>query len=105
MTLRVCSQPDCPALQPETYCLEHRRVREQQRGTRQERGYDARHDQLRRIWQARMDKGEQVVCWRCREAGRPHVVDPQRWDLGHDDTTGRHRGPECVAGNRATAGR
>jgi hypothetical protein len=85
-------------------CAGCQRGRERQRGTRQERGYDARHDRLRARYQRRMDAGERFTCWRClEERGVRHDVDPASWDLGHQG--GKHRGPECPARNRATAGR
>tara|TARA_R100000655_G_scaffold92848_1_gene134068 strand:+ start:18535 stop:18708 length:174 start_codon:yes stop_codon:yes gene_type:complete len=54
-----------------------------------------------------MEAGERVVCWRCRdEHGIEHDVDPESFDLGHDDSDrSLYRGPECVSGNRATAAR
>jgi hypothetical protein len=53
-----------------------------------------------------MDAGERFTCWRCAEQGRPHDVDPTNWHLGHDDLDRtKYRGPECPAGNQATAGR
>lgn len=53
-----------------------------------------------------MAQGERFTCWRCAEQGKPHLVDPNNYDLGHDDIDrSAYRGPECVAGNRATAGR
>jgi hypothetical protein len=74
--------------------------------TRQQRGYDSNHDRLRAQWQNRLDQGEPVVCWRCDQAGHPHLVDPSYWHLGHDDyNRGLYRGPECPPGNQATAGR
>ena len=53
-----------------------------------------------------MANGERFICWRCAERGKPHEVDPSAYDLGHDDLDRSvYRGPECVAGNRATTGR
>lgn len=102
MALRVCAEPGCPNLQPETRCLEHRRAREQQRGTRQQRGYDAKHDTLRAHYQRRMNNGEQFYCWRCTTT----PIDPHAWHLGHDDADrSKHRGPECPPCNLATSGR
>lgn len=77
------------------------------KGTTTQRGYGAKHQGLRRQWQARIDAGELVTCWRCAEEGHPHPIIPgDEWDLGHDDTDRSHyRGPECQRGNRATSGR
>ena len=106
MSLSVCLEPGCPTLTNKTRCKAHERSRDRERGTRQERGYDAAHDRLRAEYQRRMDAGEAFVCWRCAEAGRPHDVDPKHWHLGHDDKDRRmYRGPECPAGNLATSGR
>lgn len=65
------------------------------------------HRRERKQWERRMRAGEQVVCWRCEEEqGVIHLVDPDRFDLGHDDhDRSITRGPECQAGNRATATR
>ena len=77
------------------------------RKTTTERGYGGKHQKLRREWQARIDAGETVTCWRCAEKGEPHTIGPgDEWDLGHDDDNRSvYRGPECVGGNRATATR
>lgn len=106
MSLRVCLEPGCPTITNRTRCKAHDRARDQARGTRQERGYDAAHDRLRADWQRRLDTGEVVICWRCAEAGKPHAIDPNDWQLGHDDDDRTvYRGPECSAGNQATSGR
>lgn len=106
MTLRVCL--NCMATIPagRSRCTTHERIRDKARGTRQERGYDAEHDRLRADYQQRMDDGERFTCWRCAEQGKPHLVDPtpSAWHLGHDDFDRTlYRGPECPAGNLATA--
>ena len=99
--MRVCAEPGCPELQPESRCLEHRRQGERKRGTRQQRGYGAEHDRLRADYQRRMDKGERFTCWRCTKP-----IDPASWDLGHhDQDRSIYRGPECVSCNRATKSR
>jgi hypothetical protein len=101
MTLRVCSQPGCPSLQPEPKCPTHRSQAERQRGTRQERGYDAGHEAERKRWAPLVATGN-VKCWRCRE----HIPADAAWDLGHDDRDrSKYRGPECRPCNRATSGR
>ena len=103
--MKVCLEPGCGTLTKRTRCRDHERAKDKARGTRAERGYGAGHQALRADWQRRMDAGEQVICWRCADQGRPHVVDPTRWDLGHDDNDRtQYRGPECY-GNRATSGR
>lgn len=99
--MRVCPEPGCPELVDKGRCKDHRRQREQQRGTRQQRGYDATHDTLRAEFQRRMDAGHRFNCWRCTKP-----IDPTHWHLGHDDHNRTvYRGPECVPCNLATAGR
>ena len=102
MTKRVCSEPGCPVLIDQgTRCPTHTRQRDQARGTRQARGYDAAHDRLRASYQRRMDAGEPFVCWRCSR-----LIDPDDWHLGHDDhDRTRYRGPECPPCNLSTASR
>jgi len=105
MALRVCSEPGCPILVPRgtSRCADHQRQVERARGTRQARGYDADHDRLRAAWQAQLDAGARMTCWRpdCHT-----VIDPSNWHLGHDDNDRTiYRGPECVPCNTATSGR
>lgn len=101
--MRVCAEPGCPTLTAARYCTQCQAQREQARGTRQQRGYDARHDALRNAWQRRMDSGETVHCWR-PDCGQ--VIDPSEWHLGHDDhDRTKYRGPECPACNLRAAGR
>ena len=101
MGMRVCAEPGCPELQPESRCAEHRREREQRRGSRQQRGYGPKHQAMRRGYQRRMDKGEAFTCWRC-----PCPIDPDEWALGHcDSDRGRYHGPECPPCNDATSSR
>lgn len=99
--MRVCSEPGCPALQREARCLDHRRVRERKRGTRQERGYDAAHDAERAEYEQCMAKGEWFMCWRCDAP-----IDPSNWTLGHCDIDRTiYHGPECPPCDYATSGR
>jgi hypothetical protein len=101
--MRVCSQPGCPNLTPKPgRCPEHARAHEQQRGSRQARGYNSGHDQLRTNWAPQVAKGT-VTCWRCGQRIQPG----EPWDLGHDDHDRTiTRGPEHAARcNRSAAGR
>jgi len=103
MAKRVCTEPGCPTLVDAGRCAEHRRERDRQRGTRQERGYAAAHDRLRASYQRRMAKGERFTCWRCPT---PTPIDPAAWHLGHcDDDRRLYHGPECISCNTATSGR
>jgi hypothetical protein len=104
VTLKVCAEPGCPTLTDRTRCTDHTRARDRARGTRQERGYDAAYDRLKRAYQRRMDAGEVFVCWRCVELDKPHDVDPNDWHLGHDNADRSViRGPQCPASNLATS--
>jgi hypothetical protein len=99
---RVCPRPGCPALIPAgaRYCPTHAREYETRRGTRQARGYDARHNALRADWQRRIDRGERVVCATC-----PTVLTGRTWDLGHADDRRAYIGPQCLPCNRGDGGR
>ena len=95
--MRVCI--DCPKLIPTgSRCATCARRKDKARGTRQARGYNAAHDQLRRTYQRRMNHGETFQCWRC---GDP--INPELWHLGHDDNDrDTYRGPECPPCNLAS---
>lgn len=105
--MKVCIEPGCPVLSESTRCADHRRAQEAARGSAADRGYGSQHRRLRAAWKRRMDNGECVVCWRCKEErGVTHFVDPDSFDLGHDDhDRTKYRGPECRRGNRATSSR
>lgn len=66
--MRVCAEPGCPELQPESRCLAHRRAREQRRGTRQARGYDAGFERAKRL-------PEYVNATHCAACGQPFTED------------------------------
>ena len=92
----------CPTIltNGERYCPRHARAYEQRRGTRQARGYDTRHDQLRTAWQRRIDAGEIVHCPTCGVR-----ITRRDWDLGHTDDRRAYRGPQCLPCNRSDGGR
>lgn len=99
---KVCPRPGCPALTAGGPCPEHRREADRARGSRQQRGYDARHDALRRVVKARLDAGQVVHCWRCGA----RIFRGEPFDLGHDDhDRSLYRGPECPTCNRSAGGR
>ena len=103
MALRPCIEPDCPVLTDRTRCLDHTRSKDRERGTRQQRGYDAAHDREARAWRESIRRGERVLCWRC---GQP-ITDPDDCHLGHDDhdrsiTRGPEHGRAC---NLSAAGK
>lgn len=97
--MRRCAYHLCPVLIPDEarYCRDHLIVRDHERASSSERGYDAAHRRLRRSWQRRMNAGEQVSCLRC---GLP-ILPGQPWDLGHNDARDAWTGPEHAHCNRA----
>ena len=99
--MKVCSVPGCPTLSTGSRCPPHASAHERKRGTRQQRGYDARHDKLRAQWAPRVATGT-VRCWRCGEL----ITATEPWDLGHDDhDRTKYNGPEHANGcNRRAAG-
>lgn len=98
--MRVCAEPGCPTLTRTRRCAPCQAQAEVARGTRQQRGYDAGHDALRKAWQQRMDTGETVHCWRCTR-----LIDRTDWHLGHDDDDrSQYRGPECPTCNTRAGG-
>lgn len=102
MPKRVCAEPGCPTITDQTRCTSHTRARDKARGTRQERGYNAQHDNLRAAYQQRIDSGEHITCWR---PGCWTVLTGRTWHLGHDDhDRSITRGPECIPCNLKHAG-
>ena len=70
MSKRVCT--GCRAIyDPRTTgaragrCPTCSRSHNRARGSREERGYGAAHQATRAAYQARMDAGEVLICWRC----------------------------------------
>lgn len=97
--MRRCAYTRCPQLIPngERYCSEHKRARDNERGSSAQRGYGSAHQQERAQWWQRLADGEQVTCPRC---GRP-ILPGQCWDLGHNDKRDAWTGPEHAHCNRA----
>ena len=77
---RNCPKPNCIQVADGRYCTEHNREHEAKRGTRQQRGYNAKYDRDRKWWKVRVDLGL-VDCWRCSKPLEPGAV----FHLGHDD--------------------
>ena len=69
-------------------CEPHAQAYEARRGSRQERGYDAKHVAAR-VEVAPAVLAGLVNCWRCNEV----ILPGEEWDLGHLDD-GRYGGPE-----------
>ena len=102
MPKRVCPKPGCPTLIPAgtRYCPTHAREYETRRGSRQARGYDTRHDRMRRTLVNRMNAGETIRCIDCGMKLTPTTL-----DLGHTDDRAGYRGPQCATCNRSDGGR
>ena len=102
---RVCAEPDCPELVTRGRCTTHTREQDRQRGTRQQRGYDAAHDRLRRTWEPRVDLGR-VQCHAhvCLMPARL-IIPGTPWDLGHSDDRTTWTGPEHARCNRSAGAR
>lgn len=67
--MRVCSQSGCGVLISKAgYCTTHARVREQARGTRQARGYDAAFDRAKQ-------EPEYVTATHCETCGERFTTD------------------------------
>jgi hypothetical protein len=99
--VKVCAEPGCPTLTPNSRCPTHTRARDRARGSRQSRGYDTNHDRLRAQWAPRVATGT-IPCARCHRLITP--TDP--WDLGHHDTDrSKYTGPEHATCNRAAGAR
>lgn len=102
--MKVCSIHGCPILfksTTSTRCPKHRQQYERARGSRQQRGYDTNHDQLRQQWAPKVRTGR-VACARCRE----RITPDEPWDLGHDDDDrAKYSGPEHRKCNRSAGGR
>ena len=95
---------DCPNLGPwkRGRCPDHERARDKQRGTRQQRGYDAQHQATRASLVAQLDRVGWLTCWRCT---RP-ITNADDMHVGHDDhDRSLTRGPEHRLCNLSAAGR
>lgn len=98
---RNCPKPNCIKVADGRYCTEHNREHEANRGTRQQRGYNAKYDRDRKWWKVRVDLGL-VECWRCSAPLKPGAP----FHLGHDDNDRTIvKGPECPACNLSAAGK
>lgn len=99
--MRVCPIPGCPHLTAGGRCPAHARAQDKARGTRQQRGYNAEHDRLRRKLAPLVARG-QARCARCGEPISP----TEPWDLGHTEDRTAWTGPEHANRcNRAAGGR
>jgi len=79
------------------------------RPTSAQRGYDHKHQKLRKR-EARKVEAGLAHCWRCLSEGKSKEeawIEPgSAWDLGHDDKDRTmYRGPEHARCNRSTTSR
>jgi hypothetical protein len=117
VALRVCAcvgcaahPGSCPELTPARHCGPQENncagQREQARGTRQQRGYDAEHDRLRLRWKPKVDRCtvhcHAAVC--VMTSGRL-ILPGQPWDLGHTADRTAWTGPEHAVCNRSAGGK
>lgn len=98
----ACSKAGCPNLKP---CPTHMRQAERARGTRQQRGYDWRHDQLRNSWKPHVEAGT-IDCQNpvCLMPIR-RILPGQEWQLGHTPDRTKWRGPEHARCNQSEGGK
>jgi hypothetical protein len=95
--MRVCLEPGCPNLQPESRCEKHKPAHSTHTRTATQRGYGAAHRKLREQWRPKVEAGL-VNCARCGKRIAPNAA----WDLGHDDhDRTKYRGPEHANCNRS----
>jgi hypothetical protein len=103
--MRVCAEPGCPELSLTPRCQGHTREVDRARGTRQQRGYDAGHDRLRRRWKPQVDAGlvdcKADICL----APIRRILPGEPWQLGHTPDRTAYRGPEHQLCNEAEGGR
>lgn len=77
---RICPKRGCPKIAVGRYCPTHNSEHEKQRGSREERGYGAEFQRLRRAWAKEVAKGT-VPCGRCGKLIHPNTP----FHLDHDD--------------------
>jgi hypothetical protein len=98
--MRVCPTAGCPELVSSGYCDTCQPARERARGTRQQRGYDARHDRLRRQWAPKVEAG----LTRCSRCALP-ILPGAEWALDHTDDRAGYLGPSHRRCNDSAGGR
>lgn len=100
--MKVCPTPGCPTLIPvkARHCVPCAQDCERARGTRQQRGYDAEHDRLRKRYAHKVASGT-AFCARCRQP----ITPGQSWHLDHTDDRTGYLGASHALCNLSTAGR
>ncbi len=100
------AHPDsCPELTTARRCDACSGEAEQRRGRRQARGYDRAHEQARKQWLPKVERGE-VDCAAptCLLPIR-RILPGQTWHLDHDDTRTGYRGPAHERCNTSAGGK
>lgn len=98
--MKVCAQPGCPKLQPESRCRDHRREREQARGSSTARGYNYQHKVLSEAARA---QAVGSTCHFCDQA----ITEGQPLALDHTEDRSGYRGVvhlSCNASDGAKRG-
>lgn len=97
---RPCQTPGCPALieAGRRRCTDCAAKAERIRGTRQQRGYDARHDRERRR------VARTVIGTPCARCGQP-IQAGEPWHLDHTDDRTAYLGPSHERCNTSAGGR
>lgn len=105
--MRVCScttclahPGSCPELVAKGRCPACAQQAEVRRGSRQQRGYGAQHERIRRQWAPKVATGT-VTC-----ARGDHLIDPAKpWALDHTDDRTGYLGPSCATCNNRAGGK
>jgi hypothetical protein len=97
---RVCAKVGCPATATTSYCPTHQAEAERARGSREQRGYDHAHRELRKQWAPKVARGG-ILCGKCGNTIQPGTT----WHLGHTDDRTTWTGPEHAHCNLSDAGR
>jgi len=97
---RICAKAGCPRVADGRYCPVHNAAYEAERGSREARGYDHKHRELRKQWAPKVAQGN-IPCAKCKQV----ITTYQRWHLGHTDDRTAWTGPEHEHCNLSDAGR
>lgn len=97
---RICAKAGCPAIAIGSYCQPHQAEAERARGSREARGYDHAHRELRKQWAPKVATGS-VICGKCNNTIQAGAI----WHLGHSDDRTAWTGPEHARCNLSDAGK
>lgn len=98
--MKICAKPGCPAVTAGRLCPTHAREADKARGSREARGYDAAHRNLRQALALQVATGT-VRCARCHEYIKPGTA----WHLDHTDDRSGYLGASCARCNLSAAGK